>query len=90
MGALLVQDGNVVSTFSRKFNDAQLKNTVKGQELLAASEACKHFGQIICGCEIRVHTDHQNLTHNDTVHVNLREQRTRILICPHLRPHRGH
>ena len=61
MGALLVQDGNVVSTFSRKFNDAQLKYTVTGQELLAASEACKHFAQIIRGCEIRIHTDHQML-----------------------------
>ncbi len=80
MGAILVQDGKVISTFSRKFNDAQLKNTVTGQELLAASEACKHFGQMIRGCEIGIHTDHQNLTHNDTVHVNLGEQRTRIFL----------
>jgi len=76
MGALLVQDGKVISTFSRKFNEAQLKYTVTGQELLAAAEACKHFEQIIRGCELRIHTDHQNLTHHDTVHANLREQRT--------------
>lgn len=25
MGAVLVQDGHIISTFSRKFNDAQLK-----------------------------------------------------------------
>ena len=80
MGALLVQDGKVISTFSRKFNDAQLKYTVTGQELLAAAEACKHFAQMIHGCEVRIHTDHQNLTHQDTVHVNLREQRTRIFL----------
>ncbi len=52
MGARLVQDDKVISTFSRKFNDAQIKYTVTGQELLAASEACKHFSQIIRGCEI--------------------------------------
>jgi hypothetical protein len=86
MGALLMQDGNVVSTFSRKFNDAQLKYTVTGQELLAASEACKHFAPIIRGCEIRIHTDHQNLTYDDTVHVNLREQRTRIFLDEEFAP----
>jgi hypothetical protein len=80
MGAVLVQDGNIISTFSRKFNDAQLKYTVTGQELLAAYEACKHFDQIIWGCDVRFHADHQNLTHDGTVHVNLREQRTRILL----------
>ena len=71
MGALLIQDGNVVSTFSRKVTEAQLKYTVTGQELLAAAEACKHFAQIIRRCEIRIHTDHQNLTHHNTVHANL-------------------
>jgi hypothetical protein len=29
---------------------------------------------------IQIHTDHQNLTHNDTHHVNLREQCTRIFL----------
>ncbi len=86
MGALLIQDGKVISTFSRKFNDAQLKYTVTGQELLVAAEACKHFGQIIRGCEIRIHTDHQNLTHNDTMHANLREQRTRIFLDAEFAP----
>ena len=80
MGAVLAQDGKIVSTFSRKFNDAQLKYTVTGQELLAAVEACKHFDQIIRGCEIRIHSDHKNLTHDGTVHVNLREQRARIFL----------
>lgn len=63
-----------------KFNDAQLKYTVTGQELLVAYEACQQFDQIIRGCKIRIHTDHQNLTHDGTVHVNLREQRTQILL----------
>ncbi len=89
MGAILVQDGKVISTFSRIFNEAQLKYTVTGQELLAASEACKHFGQMIRGCEIQIHTDHQNLTHNDTVLAGTANpDLSRSGICPHLCPHR--
>jgi hypothetical protein len=86
MGAVLAQDKKIVSTFSRKLNDTQLKYTVTGQELLAAVEACKHFAQIIRGCEIRIHTDHQNLTHDDTRHTNLREQRARIFLDSEFAP----
>ena len=62
---MLMQDEKIVSTFSRKLNEAQLKYTVTGQELLACVEACKHFDQIICGCEIKIFTDHQNLTNSE-------------------------
>ncbi len=63
MGAVLVQDGKVISTFSRKFNDTQLKYTVTDQEQLIL-EACKHNKQIIHGHNITVHTNHKNLTFN--------------------------
>ena len=86
MGVMLCQDDKVVSTFSRKFNDAQLKYTVTGQELLACVDACKHFAQIISGCEVRIHTDHKNLTHDDTQHVNLQEQRARIFLDAEFAP----
>ncbi len=86
MRAILCQDDKAVSTFSRKFNNAQLKYTATGQELLACVEACKHFAQIIRGCEVRIHTDHKNLTHNDTQHVNLREQRARIFLDAEFAP----
>ncbi len=33
IGAVLVQNGKIIITFSRKFNDAQLKYTVTDQEL---------------------------------------------------------
>jgi len=72
---ILMQDGKIGSTFSRKLNEAQLKYTITGQELLACVEACKHFEQIIQGCEIRIHTDHQNLMYEQTQHANLGEQR---------------
>ena len=77
---MLVQDGKVISTFSRKFNDAQLKYTVTDQELLAAAEACKHFKQIIKGCEITIHTDHQNLVYDEARHASMRVLRTRLLL----------
>jgi hypothetical protein len=64
MGAVLVQDHKVVSTFFQKFNYAQLKYTVMDQELLAIFKTCKYFKQIIHGCNITLHTDHNNLTLN--------------------------
>ncbi len=75
MGAILtqVQGGveQVVSTFSRKFNDAQLKYPVGEQELLAAYEACKHFHAIIYGCEVTLRCDHMNITRAEMQHANL-------------------
>ena len=38
MGAVLAQDGKIISNFSRKFNNAQLKYTVTGQKLLAGGQ----------------------------------------------------
>ncbi len=57
-----------------------------GQKLLAAVEVCKHFTQIIRGCKIWIHTDHQNLTHDDTCHVNLREHCARIFLDTEFAP----
>ncbi len=78
LGAVLVQDGKVILTFSWKFNDAQLKYTVTDQELLPMFEACKHFKQIIHSCNITVHTNHKNLTLNMTQWSNARVKRTLI------------
>ncbi len=86
LGAILIQDGKVVSTFSWKFNDAQLKYTVTGQELSACVKAYTHFGQIIHGCNIRIWTNHQNLTHDDTQHVNFWEQQSQIFLDAELAP----
>jgi hypothetical protein len=80
MGAVLVQEGKTVSTFSRKFNESQLKYTVTEQELLAILESCKHFKNIIHGCEVTVHTDHKNLTYSPTQRANARVERTMILL----------
>ena len=81
-----MQYGKVVSTFSRKLNEAQLKYTVTGQKHLACVEACKHFNQIIQGCEINIYTDHQNLTHKQTQHANLLKQRAQIFLDAEYQP----
>ncbi len=86
IGAVLEQDGKIVSTFLQKLNNAQLKYMVMGQELLAVVKACKHFAQIIRGGDIRIHTHHQNLTCNDTCHVVLREQHARIFMDAEFAP----
>jgi hypothetical protein len=80
MGAVLVQEGKTVSTFTRKFNEAQLKYTVTEQELLVILESCKHFKNIIHGCNVTVHTDHKNLTYSPTQHANTRVERRIILL----------
>ena len=84
MGAILTQEINgteqVISTFSRKFNDAQLKYTVGEQELLAAHEACRFFHDIIFGCDILIRCDHKNITNIDTKHTNLRILRQRLTL----------
>ena len=79
MGALLCQEGKTISTFSKKFNDAQLKYDVTSQELLAVVEGCRHFRNIIFGGDITIHSDHKNLCHDSqTMHRNSRVHRQRI------------
>jgi hypothetical protein len=80
MGAVLVQEGKTVSTFSIKFNEAQLKYTVTEQELLMILESSKHFKNIIHGCDVTVHTDHKNLTYSPTQRANARVERMMTLL----------
>ena len=78
MGAMLLQDGKTISTFSRKFNPAQLKYNITEKEFLAAHEACKYFHEIIYGCNIKIHSDHMNLQFEIARHTNGRVMRQRL------------
>ena len=78
MGAMLVQDEKVISTFSRKFTEAQLKYNITKKEFLLALEACKYFHPIIYGCEIKIHSDHMNLQFKHTRHINGRVMRQHL------------
>ena len=61
IGAVLSQGGKPLGFFSKKFNVAQRKYTVTEKELLAITEALKHFRIIVKGRKVTVWTDHKNL-----------------------------
>ena len=64
---MLLHDGKTISTFSRKFNDTQLKYNITEMELLADYEGCKYSHRIIYGCEVDIHSDHMNLMYEKLV-----------------------
>lgn len=43
-------------------------------------DASNKYAMGIRRCNIKIHTDHQNLTQKDTMHANLHEQRTQIFL----------
>ena len=49
IGALLSQGGKPLGIFSKKFNVSQRKYTVTEKEILAITEALKHFRIIVKG-----------------------------------------
>jgi hypothetical protein len=49
--------------YSRKLKFAQTKYTTTERELLFIVETMKEFRNILLGQDIKVHTDHENLTH---------------------------
>ena len=70
MGAIRLQDGKTISTFSQKFTDPELKYNITKKEFLALHEAYKYFHHITYGCEVRIHPDHMNLQLEYARHVN--------------------
>ena len=63
LDSILSQDDTPIAFFSRKLNSVQLNNTVTDKELLGITESLKHFRHILLGNEIKVYTDHKNLTY---------------------------
>ena len=82
LGVMLMQEFDktelCVGTHSRKFTDAELKYPIGQLEFLASFDGCRHFHNIIYGCEIEIRSDHMNNTRINTKHVNLRLMRQRI------------
>jgi hypothetical protein len=64
LGAVITQDNRPIAFFSRKLPKTQQKYSVTEIELLAIVETLKDFKGMLWGQDIKVYTDHKNLTRN--------------------------
>ncbi len=62
LGAMITQDNRPIAFFSRKLSKMQQKYSVTENELLAIVETLKGFKRMLWGQDIKVYTDHKNLT----------------------------
>lgn len=62
LGAVILQDGKPLAHFSRTLNAAQRNYTTTDKETLSIVELLKEFRNILYGHQIRVFTDHKNIT----------------------------
>ena len=60
--AMITQDNRPIAFFGRKLSKTQQKYSVTEIELLAIVETLKEFKEMVCGQDVKVYTDHKNLT----------------------------
>jgi hypothetical protein len=80
LGAVIVQDNRPITFFSRKLSKMQQKYSVTEIELLAIVETLKKFKGMLWGQEIKVFTDHKNLTRDALSLTSDRVCRWRLLL----------
>jgi hypothetical protein len=62
LGAVITQDNRPIAFFSRKLSKTQQKNSVTEIKLLAKVETLQKVKGMLWGQDIKVYTDHKNLT----------------------------
>ncbi len=62
LGAVITQDNRPIAFFSWKISKTQQKYSVTEIELLAIVDTLKEFKGMLWGQDIKVYTDHKNLT----------------------------
>ena len=62
LGSVVSRNGSPIAFYSRKLNAAQTRYTTTERELFAIVETFKEFRNILLGQQLRVYTDHKNLT----------------------------
>jgi hypothetical protein len=62
LGAMIAQDNRQIAFFSRKLSKTQQKYSTTEIELLAIVKTLKEFKRMLWGQDIKVYTDHKNLT----------------------------
>ena len=65
IGAVISQNGKPIAFYTRKLRDGQHNYTTTERELLAIVETLKEFRTILLGQQLKIYTDHKNLTFNN-------------------------
>ena len=80
LGAVITQDNRPIAFFSRKLSKMQQKYSVTAIELLAIVETLKEFKGMLWGQDMKVYTDHKNLTRDALGLTSDRVYRWRLLL----------
>ncbi len=80
LGAVITQDNRPIAFFSRKLSETQRKYSVTEIKLLAIVETLKEFKGMLWGQQIKVYTDHKNLTRDVLGLTSDRVYRWRLLL----------
>jgi hypothetical protein len=80
LGAVITQDNRPIAFFSRKLPKRNKKYSVTESKLLAVVETLKEFKGKLWGQDIKVYTDHKNLTRDALGLTSDRVYRWRLLL----------